>query len=142
LQSTLPNVGTGALKPREDVKLLGTAKETTLLNAASPFYKTFAVDCSRSQVACDMLIFGGQYSDHATLSKSFTWFAVKAEQILNVLSQAVFHVILLVKRISIQDSMLREPRMLSSSLMNSRNYLQNKSVWRRLFASVLPRVFA
>ncbi|KAJ2963416.1 hypothetical protein NQZ79_g1574 [Umbelopsis isabellina] len=68
LQSTLPNVGTGALKPREDVKLLGTAKETTLLNAASPFYKTFAVDCSRSQVACDMLIFGGQYSDHATLS--------------------------------------------------------------------------
>ncbi|KAI9286884.1 Sec23/Sec24 trunk domain-containing protein [Umbelopsis sp. AD052] len=68
LQSTLPNVGTGALKPREDVKLLGTAKETTLLNAASPFYKTFAVDCSRSQVACDMLIFGGQYSDVATLS--------------------------------------------------------------------------
>ncbi|KAI8388009.1 Sec23/Sec24 trunk domain-containing protein [Radiomyces spectabilis] len=68
LQSTLPNVGTGALKPREDVKLLGTAKESTLLNAASPFYKSFAVDCSRSQVACDMLIFGGQYSDVATLS--------------------------------------------------------------------------
>ncbi|KAH8556251.1 hypothetical protein BGW37DRAFT_417351 [Umbelopsis sp. PMI_123] len=68
LQSTLPNIGTGALKPREDVKLLGTAKETTLLNAASPFYKSFAVDCSRSQVACDMLIFGGQYSDVATLS--------------------------------------------------------------------------
>ncbi|KAG0172660.1 COPII subunit [Apophysomyces sp. BC1034] len=68
LQSTLPNTGTGALKPREDVKLLGTAKETTLLNAASPFYKSFAVDCSRSQVACDMLIFGGQYSDVATLS--------------------------------------------------------------------------
>ncbi|KAI8099372.1 uncharacterized protein BX664DRAFT_321106 [Halteromyces radiatus] len=68
LQSTLPNVGTGALKSREDVKLLGTAKETTLLNPASPFYKTFAVDCSRSQVACDMLIFGGQYADVATLS--------------------------------------------------------------------------
>ncbi|KAI7869365.1 Sec23/Sec24 trunk domain-containing protein [Spinellus fusiger] len=68
LQSTLPNVGTGALKPREDVKLLGTAKETTLLNSASPFYKSFAVDCSRSQVACDMFIFGGQYSDVATLS--------------------------------------------------------------------------
>ncbi|KAF7726762.1 COPII subunit [Apophysomyces ossiformis] len=68
LQSTLPNTGAGALKPREDVKLLGTAKETTLLNAASPFYKSFAVDCSRSQVACDMLIFGGQYSDVATLS--------------------------------------------------------------------------
>ncbi|EIE85083.1 hypothetical protein RO3G_09793 [Rhizopus delemar RA 99-880] len=68
LQSTLPNTGTGALKPREDVKLLGTSKESTLLNAASPFYKSFAVDCSRSQVACDMIIFGGQYSDVATLS--------------------------------------------------------------------------
>ncbi|CAO3642967.1 unnamed protein product [Mucor fragilis] len=68
LQSTLPNTGTGTLKPREDVKLLGTSKESTLLNAASPFYKSFAVDCSRSQVACDMLIFGGQYSDVATLS--------------------------------------------------------------------------
>ncbi|KAF1803404.1 hypothetical protein FB192DRAFT_1469896 [Mucor lusitanicus] len=68
LQSTLPNTGTGSLKPREDVKLLGTSKESTLLNAASPFYKSFAVDCSRSQVACDMIIFGGQYSDVATLS--------------------------------------------------------------------------
>ncbi|KAI7902295.1 uncharacterized protein BX663DRAFT_435291 [Cokeromyces recurvatus] len=68
LQSTLPNTGVGALKPREDVKLLGTSKESTLLNAASPFYKSFAVDCSRSQVACDMVIFGGQYSDVATLS--------------------------------------------------------------------------
>ncbi|KAI7857975.1 hypothetical protein BDC45DRAFT_603034 [Circinella umbellata] len=68
LQSTLPNAGVGTLKLREDVKLLGTPKETTLLNAASPFYKSFAVDCSRSQVSCDMLIFGGQYSDVATLS--------------------------------------------------------------------------
>ncbi|KAI8974304.1 hypothetical protein BDB01DRAFT_806986 [Pilobolus umbonatus] len=68
LQSTLPNTGPGTLKPREDIKLLGTSKETSLLNAASPFYKTFAVDCSRSQVACDMIIFGGQYSDVATLS--------------------------------------------------------------------------
>ncbi|KAI8369387.1 Sec23/Sec24 trunk domain-containing protein [Radiomyces spectabilis] len=68
LQNTLPNTGVGALKPREEVKLLGTAKESTMLNAASPFYKTIAVDCSRSQVGCDMLIFGSQYSDVATLS--------------------------------------------------------------------------
>ncbi|KAI9491941.1 hypothetical protein BDB00DRAFT_830368 [Zychaea mexicana] len=67
LQSTLPNMGTGALKPREDPKVLGTPKETPLLNAGSPFFKSFAVDCSRSQVSCDMLIFGGQYADVATL---------------------------------------------------------------------------
>ncbi|KAG2223570.1 hypothetical protein INT45_001652 [Circinella minor] len=67
LQSTLPNMGTGALKVREDPKVIGTAKETPLLNASSPFFKSFAVDCSRSQVSCDMLIFGGQYADVATL---------------------------------------------------------------------------
>ncbi|OBZ85651.1 Protein transport protein SEC24 [Choanephora cucurbitarum] len=54
LQSTLPNTGVGTLKPREDVKLLGTSKESSLLNAASPFYKSFAVDCSRSQIPSDM----------------------------------------------------------------------------------------
>ncbi|RUS25634.1 hypothetical protein BC938DRAFT_471858 [Jimgerdemannia flammicorona] len=67
-QSSLPNVGVGVLKLREDVKLLGTPKESTLLSASSPFYKTFAVDCSRSQVSVDMFLFGSQYSDFATMS--------------------------------------------------------------------------
>ncbi|RUS18929.1 hypothetical protein BC937DRAFT_88161 [Endogone sp. FLAS-F59071] len=67
-QSSLPNIGVGQLKLREDVKLLGTPKESTLLITASPFYKTFAVDCSRSQVSVDMFLFGSQYSDFATLS--------------------------------------------------------------------------
>lgn len=63
-------MSTGALKPREDTKLYGTSKESQLLNPSSPFFKSFPVECSRSQVACDMLVFGGQYADLATLSKA------------------------------------------------------------------------
>ncbi|KAF9351886.1 COPII subunit [Mortierella sp. NVP85] len=68
LQATLPNLGVGALKPREDPKVLGTSKESTLLQASSAFYKTLAIECSKTQVCVDMFIFGSQYSDVATLS--------------------------------------------------------------------------
>ncbi|SOV02105.1 Protein transport protein SEC24 [Ustilago sp. UG-2017a] len=68
LTASLPSVGPGALKNREDPKLLGTAKESTLLAAASSFYKTFPIDCSRSQVSVDMFLFASSYTDVATLS--------------------------------------------------------------------------
>ncbi|KXS10725.1 hypothetical protein M427DRAFT_158893 [Gonapodya prolifera JEL478] len=68
LQSSLPSVGPGALKAREDPKLLGTPKEVTLLNPASMFYKQIAVDCSRAQVSVDVWLFGSGYNDVATLS--------------------------------------------------------------------------
>ncbi len=68
LTSTLPSLGPGALKNREDPKLLGTAKESTLLSAASAFYKTFPIDCSRAQVSVDMWLFASAYTDVATLA--------------------------------------------------------------------------
>ncbi|KAF8182002.1 CPII coat sec24 protein [Pholiota molesta] len=68
LSSTLPSVGAGALKNREDPKILGTAKESGLLQAASPFYKTFAIECSRTQVSVDMFLFSATYQDVATLA--------------------------------------------------------------------------
>jgi protein transport protein SEC24 len=68
LTATLPSVGPGALKVREDPKLLGTSKESSLLGAASTFYKTFPIDCSRSQVSVDMFLFSSAYTDVATLS--------------------------------------------------------------------------
>jgi len=68
VNATLPNIGQGALKPREDPKLLGTSKETQLLQPAVPFYKTHAVDCSRAQISIDLFLFGGTYEDVATLS--------------------------------------------------------------------------
>ncbi|KAG9093067.1 COPII subunit [Ceratobasidium sp. UAMH 11750] len=68
LTASLPTLGEGALKPREDPKLLGTAKESSLLQPASSFYKTFAIDCSRAQISVDMFLFSSAYTDVASLS--------------------------------------------------------------------------
>ncbi|KAJ8589364.1 protein transporter SEC24 [Rhizopogon salebrosus TDB-379] len=68
LSSSLPNIGAGALKNREDLKILGTSKESGLLQAASPFYKTFAIECSRAQVSVDMFLFSAAYQDVASLA--------------------------------------------------------------------------
>ena len=66
--ASLPSLGPGALKMRDDKKLYGGPRESTLLQAASSFYKTFAIECSRSQVSVDMWLFGPAYVDVATLS--------------------------------------------------------------------------
>ena len=42
-------------------------QESGLLQAASPFYKTFAIECSRTQVSVDMFLFSAAYQDVATL---------------------------------------------------------------------------
>ncbi|KAJ5976240.1 Sec23/Sec24 beta-sandwich [Penicillium waksmanii] len=68
LSATLPNLGTGALTMREDKKVLGTSKESSLLQTASAFYKSFAVECSKAQVSVDMFLFSSQYQDVASLS--------------------------------------------------------------------------
>ncbi|TPX48602.1 hypothetical protein SeMB42_g02938 [Synchytrium endobioticum] len=68
LQASLPTLHAGALKPREDIKLFGTPKESTLLQPCIPFYKTLAVDCSRAQVSIDLFLFSGHYMDISTLS--------------------------------------------------------------------------
>jgi protein transport protein SEC24 len=67
-QSTLPSLGEGALKMRENPRLLGTDKEHTLLNAEDPWYKTNSVDFSRLQVCVDTFLFSAQYTDLATIA--------------------------------------------------------------------------
>ena len=49
-QSTLPTIGEGALKMRDNPRLLGSDKEHTMLAAEDPFYKTCAIDFPRLQV--------------------------------------------------------------------------------------------
>jgi protein transport protein SEC24 len=68
LSASLPNIGFGKLEMREDKKALGTSKESTLLQTANSFYKSFAVECSKQQVSIDMFLFSGQYQDVASLS--------------------------------------------------------------------------
>ncbi|KAJ3103950.1 COPII subunit [Physocladia obscura] len=67
-QGSLANLSEGSLRLREDPKILGTPKEVTLLQPASPFYKAFAVECSRVQITIDLFAFNSQYLDLATLS--------------------------------------------------------------------------
>ena len=45
-------------------------KESGLLQAANPFYKTFAIECSRAQVSVDMFLFSSAYQDVASLGNS------------------------------------------------------------------------
>ncbi|PLN77318.1 hypothetical protein BDW42DRAFT_177117 [Aspergillus taichungensis] len=68
LSASLPNIGHGALTMREDKKVLGTSKESSLLQTANSFYKSFAVECSKAQVSVDMFLFSSQYQDVASLS--------------------------------------------------------------------------
>lgn len=80
LSASLPNMGHGKLEMREDKKLLGTSKESALLQTANGFYKSFAVECSKNQVSIDMFLFSSQYQDVASLSNlprytgGQTWF--------------------------------------------------------------------
>lgn len=68
LTASLPNMGHGKLDMREDKKILGTSKESSLLQTANSFYKSFAVECSKHQVSIDMFLFSSQYQDVASLS--------------------------------------------------------------------------
>jgi len=66
--ASLPNMGAGKLEMREDKKILGTSKESTLLQTGNGFYKSFAVECSKQQISVDMFLFSSQYQDVASLS--------------------------------------------------------------------------
>ena len=68
LTASLPNVGVAKLEIREDRKLLGTSKENSLLQPGNSFYKSFAVECNRTQVTIDMFLFSSHYQDVASLS--------------------------------------------------------------------------
>ncbi|XP_011694901.1 PREDICTED: protein transport protein Sec24A isoform X2 [Wasmannia auropunctata] len=66
-QTCLPNIGPGALQPREDPNTR-VNKDVPHLNPATDFYKRFALDCSGQQIAIDLFLLNSQYSDLATLS--------------------------------------------------------------------------
>lgn len=68
LSASLPNIGHGKLEMREDKKVLGTSGESKLLQTQNAFYKSFAVECSKTQVSIDMFLFSSQYQDLASLS--------------------------------------------------------------------------
>ncbi|KFQ20184.1 Protein transport protein Sec24A, partial [Merops nubicus] len=65
-QTQLPSVGMGALKSREEPNQRSSAKDIHL-TPSTDFYKKLALDCSGQQVAVDLFLLSGQYSDLASL---------------------------------------------------------------------------
>ena len=68
-QSVLPTLGDGALKPRENLRMMGTHDEVKLLRPAVTWYKDTAVEFSRAQISVDMFLFPFQYIDSASLAE-------------------------------------------------------------------------
>ena len=67
-QTSLPTMGVGTLKSRENPRLLNTDKEHQLLVAEEKWYQERAVEFSSKQICVDTFLFSGQYTDVATLS--------------------------------------------------------------------------
>ncbi|XP_041044984.1 protein transport protein Sec24B-like isoform X2 [Carcharodon carcharias] len=67
-QTQLPSVGVGRLLSREDPNQRSTTKGVQHLAPATDFYKKFALDCSGQQVAVDLFLLSGQYTDMASLA--------------------------------------------------------------------------
>ncbi|TRY54099.1 hypothetical protein DNTS_031150, partial [Danionella cerebrum] len=67
----LPNLGTGALRPREESGQ--KTKETVQnLSPSTDFYKKLALDCSGHQVAVDLFLLSSQYCDLASIGQCST----------------------------------------------------------------------
>ncbi|XP_067847596.1 protein transport protein Sec24B-like isoform X2 [Heptranchias perlo] len=67
-QTQLPSVGVGRLLSREDPNQRTTTKGVQHLGPATDFYKKLALDCSGQQVAVDLFLLSGQYTDMASLA--------------------------------------------------------------------------
>ncbi|KAK9406555.1 protein transport protein Sec24A [Crotalus adamanteus] len=65
-QTQLPSLGAGVLKPREEPNQKASTKDVPL-TPSTDFYKKLALDCSGQQVAVDLFLLSGQYSDLASL---------------------------------------------------------------------------
>ncbi|KAI7959660.1 hypothetical protein MJO28_003451 [Puccinia striiformis f. sp. tritici] len=66
--TSLPTIGPGGLKQREDTKLYNTEKENTLFNPVDPWYRQVAEECSLAGIGINMFLFPSQYIDVATIS--------------------------------------------------------------------------
>ncbi|CAO1626197.1 unnamed protein product [Parajaminaea phylloscopi] len=66
--STIPTVGPGSLKHREDTKLYGTDKEKQLFVPADGFYRGVAEECVEAGIGINSFVFPSQYIDVASIS--------------------------------------------------------------------------
>lgn len=69
-QSSLPSMGAGRLKHRENPRIYGTDKEHTMFSPEEAFYKNKAVEFTKQQICVDLFLFSHQYTDVATLCET------------------------------------------------------------------------
>ena len=64
-QSVLPNVGPGKLQNRA----INAKDQTSLFQPSDQFYKSFALECCKKQISCDLFLYSpaGKYVDVATI---------------------------------------------------------------------------
>eukprot|EP00198_Chlamydomonas_reinhardtii_P012637 XP_001701974.1 COP-II coat subunit [Chlamydomonas reinhardtii] len=67
-QSSVPSLGVGRVKNRENPSAYGTEREPGLRNPDDPFYKRYAAECSRVQITVDVFAMAMQYTDLASLA--------------------------------------------------------------------------
>lgn len=67
-QATIPDIGPGCLKSREDPNQRA-ASDVQNLGPVTDFYKCLALECTGHQVALDLFMLNTQYADLATLSE-------------------------------------------------------------------------
>ena len=65
--TVLPTYGPGALKNREDMKILGTDQEKSLYEPQEFFWRKLGQDCASNGVCVDMFLFPNSYIDIATV---------------------------------------------------------------------------
>lgn len=66
-QASLPTIGPGSLRHREDTKLYGTDKERTLFVPGDPLYRQVAEECAEAGIGLNVFLFPSQYIDVASV---------------------------------------------------------------------------
>eukprot|EP01116_Phalansterium_solitarium_P017370 TRINITY_DN425_c2_g1_i2.p1 TRINITY_DN425_c2_g1~~TRINITY_DN425_c2_g1_i2.p1 ORF type:complete len:1097 (-),score=398.97 TRINITY_DN425_c2_g1_i2:225-3515(-) len=69
--SSLPSIGPGALKRREEPRWVGTDKERVLYKPQDAFYATLGAECVKSRVAVDVFVLaaGARFVDVASIGE-------------------------------------------------------------------------
>ncbi len=67
-QTTMPNLGVGKLRNRDNPRVMGTDKERSLMQPEELFYKRLGVECSRNQICVDMFVGASGFMDIASMA--------------------------------------------------------------------------
>lgn len=66
-QSSLPNIGPGALTTRDETAIYGSDKEKTLFRPQEPSWQDLAEECAEAGVGVNLFLFPSQYIDVASI---------------------------------------------------------------------------